>query len=401
MARMAKHSPIGASNAYRWMACPGSVGMESKFPNISSPYALEGSAAHRLAEKCLISGKNTAEFLGKDLIMEDGSPYAITEEMVTGVQFYLDYVRGKQAEYGAAAISVELKLHLKWLHPKLFGTADAVIADPTLGRICVIDLKFGAGVAVSPEENPQAMFYAIGAIGDGEGPENYPEVEIVIVQPRAMGEAVKSWKTSGLQLEKWGENVLRPAAEKALSKNPPLCAGGHCKFCRAAGSCPEQMRSALMVAGETFKPVDLATGKLPDVALLAPEELGRILKLIPRFEAWVSDVRNRVETEIVSGHPIPGWKMVAGRGGNRKWVDPSKAQEALALEIPSDQLLTVPELKSPAQIEATAKKLGIPINLSGLVISPPGKPTLAPDDDKRPELTANKPEDVFKPQEVK
>lgn len=392
-----QHSPIGASNSHRWMECPGSVALEANFPNISSPYAMEGSAAHRLGEKALLAGLPPTAFVGKVMLMEDGSVPTVTEEMADAVTVYTDYTKTRAAEYGVTP-ELEKRLHLNWINAKLFGTADCVIADPVLGRMVVIDYKHGQGVVVSPEENSQAMIYALGAVGDGEGPDTYHEVELVIVQPRAMGAPIKSWKTTGRALADWGVKVLAPAAKRALGKNQPLSAGEHCKFCRAAGSCPEQMRSALKVAGETFKPVDIARGELPNPLLIPVEELGRILSLVPRFENWVADIRNRVEQELNGGKKVPGWKMVQGRS-NRKWIDADKAKEILLSEIPGD-CMTTPELKSPAQIEAVCKKIKKTIDLSQLVCNPPGKPSLAPDTDNRPALTGASPSDVFTKQEI-
>lgn len=398
MASKKQHSPIGASNSHRWMECPGSVALEANFPNISSPYALEGSAAHRLGEKALLSNQEPSSFVGKIMLMEDGSVPVVTEEMAEAVTVYTNYVNARALEYGVKP-ELEMKLHLSWINAKLYGTADCVIADPVLGRMLVIDYKHGQGVTVSPEENSQAMFYALGAIGDGEGPDTYHEVELVIVQPRAMGQAIKSWKTTGRALADWGIKVLAPAAKRALGKNQPLNAGEHCKFCRAAGSCPEQMRSALKVAGETFKPVDIAKGELPNSLLIPVEELGRILSLVPRFENWVADIRNRVEQELNGGKKVPGWKMVQGRS-NRKWIDEAKTVEAISPFIPIADHYEAPKLKSPAQIEATAKKLKITLDISQLVCNPPGKPSLAPDTDTRPALTGATPSDVFTKQEI-
>ena len=395
MAKKTGHSSIGASNSHRWLECPGSVALEAKFPNKGSPYALEGTGAHRLGEKCLLSGADPRAFVGKDLLMEDGTPVRVTEEMADAVKIYTDFIRANLLELSGSTIEVEKKLHLSWVHPMLYGTADAVIAQP-FGKLLVVDYKHGVGVQVEAEGNPQALYYALGALGpeDCSGVEQFEEIEMVIVQPRAQGEAIRRARISPAELREWGENVLGPGAKKALGKNQPLKAGEHCRFCRAAGSCPEQMRQAMTVAGETFQPTEISSGSLPDVTLLGTNELGRILGLIPRFEQWVADVRNRVLQELASNHEVPGWKLVRGRA-NRKWKDEKRAADTLRLEL-GDEAFTTPSLKSPAQIEAAAKKAGLNLDLGHLTEKPEGKPTLAPESDARAPIEVSRPEDVFK-----
>ncbi len=394
MAKKAKHSSIGASNSHRWLECPGSVALESRFPDVASPYAVEGSGAHRLAEKCLLSGNNPEAYLGKDLLLEDGTPVPVTEDMATAVGTYLQFVRETLAGLPGAKISVEVKLHLSWINPMLYGTADCIISQP-FGKLVVIDYKHGVGVQVQAEDNPQAKYYALGALGpeDCSGAEQYEEVEMVIVQPRAQGEPIRRARISPAELREWGETVLGPGARRALSRNAPLKAGEHCRFCRAAGSCPEQMRQALTVAGETFKPVDLKDGQLPDVLLLSNNELGRILNLVPRFEQWVADVRGRVQQELAGGHVVPGWKLVQGRS-NRKWKNEQTAADTLRIELGEDAF-TSPCLKSPAQIEAVAKRKNIVLDLGYLTEKPDGKPILVNENDARAPIDVSRPEDVF------
>lgn len=60
-----KHSPIGASSAHRWFACPGSVELIKQAPKEqSNVHAERGTAAHTVLEKCLGTNKNPWDFEG-------------------------------------------------------------------------------------------------------------------------------------------------------------------------------------------------------------------------------------------------------------------------------------------------------------------------------------------------
>lgn len=76
-------SPYRPSSSHRWLLCPGSVQSEASFPDTTSSYAEEGTAAHQLAEVCLNDGKNADEFLG-----EVFNGFEVLPEMAFAVQDY-------------------------------------------------------------------------------------------------------------------------------------------------------------------------------------------------------------------------------------------------------------------------------------------------------------------------
>lgn len=405
-----KHSRLGASGAARWLACPGSVALETRFPDVESPYATEGTAAHRLGEKALlvfaqhrnVPGKDLALALlrshaGKDLLLENGKSFPVSEEMVEAVEVYVRFVADTCIELGAE-ISIEEKLHLSWLHPQLFGTADCVLRQP-FGKLVVVDYKHGVGVIVPIIDNPQAMFYAVGAMGKPSVVEDFDQVELVVVQPRAMGgDGVKNWETTPEYLRHWSRETLAAGVAATFQRGAKLAAGDHCRFCKASGACPEKAKVSLAVAGEAFKVEELGQRDLRQVHLLSAGEIAKILDHAHLLETWLDDVRTRAHQELTAGQLIPGWKLVSGRS-NRQWKDEANAETTLELEM-GDVIYTEPKLKSPAQIEATAKKLGHKISVEDLVHQPEGKPTLAPVSDNRPALTGNKPEDVFTKEQI-
>ena len=64
------HAKLSASSSARWLNCTASVEQVSKYPNTSSPAAMEGTAAHELGDICLSDfNKSPSDFLGKSLLL--------------------------------------------------------------------------------------------------------------------------------------------------------------------------------------------------------------------------------------------------------------------------------------------------------------------------------------------
>ena len=48
------HATLSPSKAYRWLACPGSVREESRYPDEpGGPSAIDGTHTHSLLEHCI------------------------------------------------------------------------------------------------------------------------------------------------------------------------------------------------------------------------------------------------------------------------------------------------------------------------------------------------------------
>lgn len=341
------HSILGASSSHRWLSCPGSIRLSAGLPKTTSSYADEGTAAHELAENCLRTKTNAAEHLGS-LITVNGSVYEVDNEMAEAVQVYLDNVRCDLGEAGKGAVlQIEQRFHLDWLYPGLFGTNDALVGQP-FGLLRIYDYKHGAGVAVEATDNPQLMYYALGAAyGD-----TYEEVELVVVQPRAQHPdgPVRRCRLTVEELERWGREVLLPGARATEGPGAHLLTGGHCKFCPALAICPAQRDKALAVAREAF-----AQAQPPSPEALTPQELRKILDAADLVEAWLAACRVHAKMLLEQGLVVPediGHKLVAGRA-TRRWIDEDEA--AATLEMlgvdPYER-----KLKSPAQAEKSTKK---------------------------------------------
>ena len=353
------HALLSASGSHRWMSCPGSALFSLEFPEqLTSKYAEEGTRAHELAER-LLQGHRAHE--------------ATDPEMLKHVCLYTAYVK-KQAK--GKKLSIEETGNLTWLHPELKrGTADAVIRGDW--DIEVIDLKYGAGVAVNPTENSQLMMYALMALWDAERQcidETYETVKITIVQPRCGDEPVRTWETTVERMIEFASD-LESAAALAMTDKAPLKSGDHCQWCPCASKCPERLRVTHEVIAAEFD-------SLPTVEKLTDEQISNVIKHKKTIEDFLKSCEEYALGKLSIGQKVPGLKLVRGRG-SRDWNDTQEVIEAKLLEITSPDQIYVSGLKSVAQIEKVIGKKAI----EPLTLKKEGGIKVALESDKRPEVT--------------
>lgn len=391
----AAHAKLSPSAASRWMNCPGSVALCATVPRKSSSFADEGTAAHGLAERCLIEKVDAAAYVGRIIsvlprgtsILKPGAKpgkdcYEVNDEMVESVQMYLDAVR----EPGCQIVP-EARLSLEHYWPGMFGTADAQAFDKATGTLHVFDLKYGAGVLVAPDWNPQAMIYALGALGP-EAPAWVENVRIVIVQPRHRNGGVMDWTIPSEDLMKWANEELVPAAHRTMEKDAPLVAGDkQCRFCDAKAICPALLGKSLEIAQTAFKDVitEPKTVHLPDPASMTTEQIANVLDFSELLSSWVSAVNAHAEQIALNGGVIPGRKLVR-KTTRRKWIDEAATAQALA---PLGEALYERKLKSPAQVEKLVKDKDAKKSLATLWENPEGELTLVHESDRRQGVQVN------------
>lgn len=381
------HSSIGASSAARWMNCPGSVRMSEGMPNTSSVFAQEGTAAHELAEHCLQHGYRADRFLGWFVDLKFGEIYRsgtndqcfeVTQEMADAVQLYLDTVRstikaGDEYEF-------EQRFDLSDLHAGMFGTADFSCYRPATRELFVLDYKHGKGVPVEAKENPQGVYYAIGA-ARAKANRGIDAVHIGIVQPRADHDdgPVRWWTIDGVDLMDWQSDIVA-AAKRTEEPDAPLNPGSWCRFCPAAGICPALENKALEEARADF--ADDGTLHVSDPATYTPEGLARTLEHVNLIQTWINRVHEFAHAEAEAGRCPPGWKLVEKRA-NRTWTNEDHVVQALKDYGLDEGDLYEKKLKTPAKVEKTIGKKNADI-LSDLVEKRSSGTTLAPESDKRP-----------------
>jgi Protein of unknown function (DUF2800) len=385
------HATLGASSAYRWMECPGSIRLCRGIQSPSSVYAEEGSAAHYLAEQCLRRNDNAEKYLEwfvgfnaneAGFLMEKDptireldkgiSSFPVTEEMADAVQVYLDTIRKDQIDFPDAQIMIEKKFDLSALYPGMFGTNDCCLAEP-FGKLIVYDFKYGRGHAVNVEDNPQLRYYALGAYQD----EDFFDIEIVIVQPRARHKdgQVRRWTTNAAELRDWAGKVLISAAKATEDPAAPLKAGDHCKFCPALPSCPEIHRHAMEVAKSDF-----STIALPPADQLSKDDLIKVLQSEEILKTWLNSVARYAQQLLINGESLPGYKLVQ-RKTNRRWIDPDVVNKAMYLY---KWAYEPAKILSVAQMEKAAKANKSIIDVTRWIEKPDGGLVIAPESDRRP-----------------
>ena len=380
---MTAHAKLSPSASHRWLNCPGSLILSEQFPNQSSRFADEGTFAHDLAAQCLEEGRHPMKHLG----VRSGD-FVCDEEMAEHIQTYVDVVNGLMDLETTAdfvpALMVEERVKIL---QNLWGTADAII----LGHddLHVVDLKYGAGVLVEVEDNPQLMIYALGALRSLKDPDAIRNVHIHVVQPRHALGGHSVTTMSRQDLLNWRDEVLMPTVERIRAKDSTLCSGEWCRWCPAASSCPEihrvSMETAQSVFGDTPETpavVQQAAGPIR-AEDLTPDQLGQILAVLPTVEDWIKSMRANAFERLRNGTAVPGYKLVR-TAPHRKWTDEGKAFEAAA-KLTDDPLQLV-KLKSPAQVEKILGRNGKDM-VSSLVEKPEGQLTLASEKDRRKAAT--------------
>lgn len=369
------HAILSASGASRWMACTPSARLEEQFPDSTSEYAREGTLAHELCElkvrKNLIEPMHTRTYNSKLKKLKEHELWQ--DEMDKHTDTYLEYIQGLVHSYNCTpAVMLEKKVDFSSYVPDGFGTADCIIiADGTLH---VIDFKYGKGVAVSAENNPQMKLYGLGAYLEYSFLYAIDKVKMTIVQPRL--DDISECEISTTELMEWAEEVVKPLADMAYKGEGTYIAGNHCKFCRAKATCRERARMNSEVAKFDFK----------EPALLSDEEVGEALKMAQDLAKWAEDLKDYALAESLKGKLIPGWKAVEGRG-SRVFTDNEEALKVLIGSGIDETMLYERKQLTLAQIEKVLGPKQFKELVGNMVEKSPGKPTLVIETDKREAIT--------------
>lgn len=369
------HAILSASGASRWMACTPSARLEEQFPDSTSEYAREGTLAHELCElkirKNLIEPMHTRTYNSKLKKLKEHELWQ--DEINKHTDTYLEYIQGLVHSYNCTpAVMVEKKVDFSSYVPDGFGTADCIIIAE--GTLHVIDFKYGKGVAVSAENNPQMKLYGLGAYLEYSFLYAIDKVKMTIVQPRL--DDISECEISTTELMEWAEEVVKPLAEKAYKGEGTYIAGNHCKFCRAKATCRERARMNLETSKFDFK----------EPALLSDEEVGEALKMAQDLAKWAEDLKDYALAESLKGKLIPGWKAVEGRG-SRVFTDNEEALKVLIGSGIDETMLYERKQLTLAQIEKVLGPKQFKELVGNMVEKSPGKPTLVIETDKREAIT--------------
>lgn len=372
-----EHARLSASGSKKWLNCPGSIRLEEKFADEGSSYAAEGTAAHALAELKLLAATG---HITKEDFMKRTSELETDAEMDEYTEGYKDYVLERFAAVSAecpdAKLSVEERLELSEYVPDGFGTGDAVIVG--FHVLEIIDLKYGRGVPVIAQDNPQLMLYALGALTRYDWLYDVRKVRMHIYQPRI--DNVDMCEKDVEELYMWGSWV-KQRAKLALRKNAACIAGDYCDsgFCKARPVCRAYAEEKAKLAYLDFKPP----------AELSDDEIAEVIGKADELAKWAKLVSDyALDQAINHGARYPGFKLVEGRSC-RTYTNEAAVTERLENAGCSESDITVKKLKGITDMEKLLGKKRFAELLDGLVIKPAGKPVLVRESDKRPELNTS------------
>lgn len=393
---MTKHALLSPSSAYRWRRCPASAAIAAANPDPGNEFADEGTAAHELAAWCLTDDRDTAAYLGRVIEVparSGGQPrkFTVDEEMAGYVQGYVERTR-RWLDFAGAVMFVEQSLSITSTtgEDDARGTSDSVIVIPGAQAdgydLVIRDLKYGRGVPVAALDNDQLIIYAAGALEQFAPVFDFrddAQVHMEIDQPRRGH--VDRFTLSVVQLRKRIEEIRHDAkVALAAGADGPRAAGDHCRFCPIKATCETR---AAWIAGSISE--DAGIEGFEALATVSPaERLAGHLARVQAIRDWCASVEQEAHAWLIRGDKLPGWKLVAGRAGDRAWSDEQTAEATLVNNgVPRDHLFTQPKLKSVAQIEKLLPKDARGV-LAPLITRSEGKPTIAPESDPRPPLVS-------------
>lgn len=370
------HSVLGASAAERWIHCPPSARLTAGMQDEETSFAAEGTAAHALCEwkvrralKMRAGRRPTSDYW--------------TDEMEECTDDYRDYIMdlvGQAKQICKDPVTmIEQHLDFSCWVPDGYGTGDfLLVAD---GELNIVDFKFGRGVPVYADHNPQMMLYALGALELFDMLYDIQKVTMTIFQPRLSNISV--WSIDADELYRWAEEDLKPKAEMASKGEGEYTPGSWCRFCKARNQCRARAESFLELARMEFRPP----------ALLSDEEIAEVMQQAEELSRWASDVMAyATAAAIEDGRHFEGYKIVEGRSV-RKFTDTvaveKAARDAGYTDIYNKSLITLTAFEKLMGKEVFQDVLG------PYVEKPKGKLTLVPVSDKRPEVTITNVEDEF------
>ena len=396
------HALLSPSSAEKWMGCPGSILLEKGEVDKGSEYADEGTAAHFLASESLIGNVHPATYLSRGIRVSDaytgweagapadckGTHWVVTPEMESHVNAYVQAVR-KYAEGGTLFVEQRLPITPWTGEPDASGMSDVVILTPDY-ELIIDDLKYGMGEQVSPERNKQLMIYALAAHEEFSMVGDIKSVRLVIHQPR-VHHAPLEWSCSVEELLAFGEEV-KVAAKAALAcynEGHEVLAPSDsaCRWCKAKHKCKALDQFVTETVGASFDDLVAADTITPAGS---GEGLAKKMAACDLIEKWIKAVRGKVEAELFAGNPVPGYKLVQGKRGNRQWADEATAEATLKSmrlkveEMYSMKVITPPVAEKIFGEKGTAPSVKRWNKLQSLITQKDGGPSVAPESDKRP-----------------
>jgi len=353
---MSDHASLSPSKAHRWVACPGSIREEQKYPDSTVPAAIDGTHSHTLLETCINMGLiDPLQFVGQELEDHEGK-FVVDKERAQRVKIAIDYLKDRGQELGNHKIISERRVNPE----RFFGRSDCsgtvdiqIIGAHTLE---VIDYKDGMN-AVAVKDNEQLEIYTLGVLSELGLPVNaaypYHKVRMTVIQPKVQfrgGIAINSTEmTIDEILGKIGKYVV--AAKATDNIEAPLVPGeSQCKYCRAKGGCSALAGNVMKEVGVMFQSLDIAQQSADkDPNTMSDEQLREIVEAAPLMRQLLDSAEAEAQRRMEAGKSIAGLKLVYGRG-SKSWSLPEDqmADKLVKMGIPKSSVYKTTMI-SPAQ----------------------------------------------------
>jgi hypothetical protein len=357
---MSHSNIVGGSTAKRVINCPASVKLVQQMPpQAESEHAARGTLLHNVIAELLEFDKKPEQCLGATYKSQTLTQELIDEKIIPALEALDTVDPDKTMEY-----MVETRVGFGDFLPNVFGSTDLLGRKGK--RAVVLDWKFGDGVLVDSENNPQLLFYAAAAMRTPAAQwvfEGVEEIECIIVQPPA----IRRWVTTPARIKEFEQELLY-AVRLSSWPEPPMQEGDHCRWCAAKPICP-RMTGAVERA---------LKGKLAE---MPAQQIAAQLRQADMLEDYIKELRALAFQMLENDNTVPGYKLVAKRG-TRQWVDKAKIEAWVDVNSIEDAYEPV-TIKSPAQLEKVLKKAKIEFP-ADMVVSVSSGDTLAADSDPRP-----------------
>ena len=345
---MAKHFALSPSSFTR-LNCSAAIQSAAGMPNSAGSAADEGTRAHDVAAKTLLTGAPPSRFTDDD-------------EMTEAVNVYVDEIDRIRNEASLQHEAIEDTIGPLASDLPLGGTPD--YAAWSAETLYIFDLKYGVGHDVGAERNPQLGAY--GLLLWKLGQLQVERVVLTVVQPRCpTSPPIKTWETSPTWLEELHQRI-----REAYHGPQKYATGEHCRWCLLRNKCPALVQMQNRLAVTTFNAADC------DV-----EDLSRLALAASAIRANLKDAVGRLTELARQGNDIPWMKLVSSQGCRRWSIDD---EPELILELKKSGVAkskaTETKLRSPAQLETL---LGDDLKFQHLVERPNKGLLVVPLSDRR------------------
>lgn len=375
------HAILSPSSAKMWLNCPPSARLAEELGSKDSTYAEEGTFAHEMAEYALSQYLDGRYDILDELPIAEGteSNKYFSREMVRYVSEYVDFVISEHYEMqkagSHAGMLLESKVDISKYVPECFGSVDVQLISPT--EIHIIDLKYGTGVKVYANDNPQIMLYALGCYESltPESQKKIKTVKMTIGQCRLAH--YDSVEMPINDLLDWGKGEVMEKAKTAFAGKGELNCGDWCKFCPARAICRKQFES-ITSDFEVYN----------DPKLMTDAEIIGMIGKIDEYKSWLEALNRYVYDKALAGKKWEGYKLIEGRT-TRKFTDTKAVEtELYSLMYKPEEILKPSELKSLTELEKMIGKRKFADTLGQFITTSAGLPKLVPESAKGKEFSA-------------